>query len=372
MKIALISPLPPYRGGIATFSHLMASHLRPRHELYAVNFRRLYPQILFPGKSQLHPSRTALTPVRTDSILDVLAPSSWGLAARRIEAFQPDICLFIYWMPFFIPAYWRLVRLLGPRYKSAVLCHNVEEHESVTGLRWLKRRFFQNADRLVVLSSVSRDQLQNLSITTPTIVLFHPLNPVYGNELPQEAAKAQLGVPPEKPMILFFGVVRPYKGLIHLIEAARTLRQQGASFHLRVAGEFYQGYDETAAFVSREDLAEYVTLENRFIPDQEVASYFSAADVVALPYLTATQSGVVPIAYHFNRPVVVTEVGGLPEVVRQGETGYLVPPGDSSELAEVLGQNLPEGFHAMRSGVERAKGQFSWESFVTQLEWFLS
>lgn len=372
MKIALISPLPPYRGGIAAFSHLLASHLHPRHELYAVNFRRLYPQILFPGKSQLHPGRTNLTPARTDAVLDALAPPSWDLAARRIGAFHPDLCLFAYWMPYFIPAYRRLVMLLRSHCRTAVLCHNVEEHESFAGVRWLKRRFFQGADRLVVLSSVSRQQLQSLSVTTPTIVLFHPLNPIHGNELPQKAAKTQLGIPPETPMILFFGLVRPYKGLIHLLEAARKLQRQGTPFHLRVAGEFYQGYEETAAFVSREDLAECITLENRFIPDQEVATYFSAADVVALPYLTATQSGVVPVAYHFKRPVVVTEVGGLPEMVRPGETGYLVPPGDSASLAEVLGQNLPEGFRAMRGQVARTKGQFSWESFVNQLVRFLS
>jgi glycosyltransferase involved in cell wall biosynthesis len=372
MKIALISPLPPYRGGIATFSHLLASHLHPRHELYAVNFRRLYPQILFPGRSQFNHRRTDITTIRTDAILDVLAPPSWDLAARRIEAFQPDICLFAYWMPFFIPAYWRLIKLLQPRCRTVVLCHNVEEHESIAGLRWLKRRFFQAADRLVVLSSVSLQQLKSLSVTTPTVTLFHPLPTVYGDEQPQEAAKAQLGVPPDTPLILFFGLVRPYKGLFHLLEAARTLRRQGSSFYLWVAGEFYQGYDETAAFVSREDLTEHITLEDRFIPDQEVAKYFSAADVVALPYLTATQSGVVPIAYHFNRPVVVTEVGGLPEMVRQGETGYLVPPGDSSKLAEVLGQNMPDGFRVMRRNVARVKGQFSWKSFVTQLEQFLS
>lgn len=372
MRIALISPLPPYRGGIATFSQLLASHLAPRHELYAINFRRLYPQLLFPGQSQLLPGDVSLYPVATDTILDSISPSSWDLTARRIVAFQPDVCLFAYWMPFFIPVYWRLISRIGYHCKTVLLCHNVEEHESIAGLRWLKRHFFQAADRLVVLSSVSLQQLKSLSVATPTVTLFHPLPTVYGDEQPQEAAKVQLGVPLEIPMILYFGLVRPYKGLIYLLEAARTLRRQGTSFHLRVAGEFYQGYNDAADLVSRWELEEYVTLENRFIPDREVAMYFSATDVVALPYLTATQSGIVPIAYQFNRPVVVTEVGGLPEVVRPGETGFLVPPGNSFELAEAIRKNLPDGFRAMRRNVAQVKAQFSWENFTTQLERLLA
>ncbi len=372
MKIALISPLPPYRGGIANFSYLLISHLAQRHDLYAIDFRRLYPHILFPGKSQLHSDRTALATVRTDSILDALAPHTWNLAARQIEKFRPDICLFAYWMPFFIPVYWRIIRFLQPRYKSVFLCHNVVEHEKIPGLRWLKKRFFQAADQLVVLSSASRDQLKNLCVTTPTIVLFHPSNPVYGPELCQEDAKIRLGISPGIPTILFFGVVRPYKGLNSLIKAAAILKQQGVPFHLRVAGEFYTGYEKIADFISRGQLSEFITIENRFIPDEEVAVYFSAADVVALPYLTATQSGVIPIAYHFNRPVVATNVGGLPEVVQPGNTGYLVPPGNSDELAKVLGQNMPDGFNAMRNKVAKVKGQFSWESFTAQLERFLS
>ncbi|UCD36942.1 MAG: glycosyltransferase [Fidelibacterota bacterium] len=372
MRIALISPLPPYRGGISTFSYLMSSHLNVKHELYGVNFRRLYPQILFPGKTQLHQGRVDLPPFRTDQILDSVVPPTWDLAAKRIAAFEPDVCLIAYWMPFLIPAYWRLVRALRSACQTVVLCHNVEEHETVPAVRWLKRGFFQAADRLVVLSSVSSRQLDALSVDTPTEILFHPLTTVYGAEQSQTGAKAQLRIPPDVPVILFFGLVRPYKGLTQLLEAARLLQQQGISFHLRIAGEFYQGYDEALAYISRWDLGGLVTLENRFIPDGDVSTYFSAADVVALPYLSATQSGVVPIAYHFNRPVVVTDVGGLPEVVVPGETGFLIPPGDCTSLADVLAQNLKHGFIDMRDRVAQAKGQFSWENFITRLEQTLS
>ena len=173
------------------------------------------------------------------------------------------------------------------------------------------------------------------------------------------------------PVILYFGLVRPYKGLSYLLHAAHLLKERGTVFHLRIAGEFYQGFDEAVTLVDRLGLKEVVQLENRFIQDQEVSNYFSASDVVALPYLSATQSGVVPIAYHFNRPVVVTEVGGLPEVVEEDETGHLVPPRDSLALANALEDDLPDGFQAMRAKVGKFKERFSWASFVSQLEQFL-
>jgi glycosyltransferase involved in cell wall biosynthesis len=372
MKIALVSPLPPYRGGIATFSDHLIRHLTPQHEIYGINFRRLYPQILFPGKSQLHSEHVESSSAKTDSIVDSVNPFSWGRAARRISSFDPDVCIFAYWMPFFIPAYRRIMSGLSSGCKTVMLCHNVQEHESIPGLRGLKRRFFQAADKLVVLSTISYRQLDMLKVNRPTSMLFHPLSTGYGEELHQEKAKERLGIPENIPVILYFGLVRPYKGLPHLLEAAGDLKQRDIVFHLRVAGEFYQGFDEARALVNRLGLEAVVTLENRFIQDHEVAAYFSASDVVALPYLAATQSGVVPIAYHFNRPVVVTDVGGLPEVVQGGETGYLVPPGDSLALANALERDLPDGFRAMRKKVARFKEQYSWARFVSQLEHFLS
>ena len=368
MRIALISPVPPYRGGIATFSQLLVGALRPRHEVKVMSFRKLYPEYLFPGKKQIHTHAEAQGRTSTAFLLDPLVPASWEATAGRIHAFQPDVCLFVYWMPFFIPAYWRLVSLCRRRAKTAALWHNIEEHESFPGSRWLRRRFFQSVDRLIVLSEESQRQLADLGVTTPMTTLFHPADQAYGDPQPQAEAKVALKISPEIPVILFFGLVRPYKGLTVLIEAAKKLRDQGVIFHLRVAGEFYKGYEKAVAAVSRWGLTDTVTLENRFVPDREVATYFSAADVVALPYLTASQSGVGQLAYHFDRPVVVTNVGGLAEVVEPGLTGCVVPPGDSSQLAEVLRQNLPAGFRAMRREVARVKVQYSWDKFTTQLE----
>ena len=372
MRIALVSPLPPYRGGIAAFSHLLGTHLLARHELYAVNFRRLYPPFFFPGQSQTLTTATVPLPAPADTLLDSLLPASWDRAARRIRDFRPDVSIFAYWMPYFIPAYWRMLALLRPHGRAVILCHNVEEHENQPGLRWLKRRFFGAADGLVVLSDDGRRQLQRLAVSTPAATLFHPTYPGYGDGPPQAEAKARLGLDSGTPMILFFGLVRPYKGLAHLLEAARLLQQRGVRFHLRVAGEFYQGYQEAARAVARHGLTHSVVLENRFIPDREVATYFSAADVVVLPYLSATQSGVVQLAYQFQRPVVVTAVGGLAEVVQPGRTGFVVPPADGAALADVLAKNLPAGFAKLRGAVASAREAFTWERFIARLEHFLA
>ena len=371
MRIALVSPLPPYRGGIATFSDQLIRNLVTRHEVYGVSFHRLYPQILFPGKSQLQSGQVVSSRAKTDPIVDSLNPFSWGRAAKRIRDFQPDVCIFAYWMPFFIPAYRRIVNMLAGSCTRVILCHNVQEHESILGLGRFKRRFFQAADKLIVLSTTSAKELEVLKVSTPVSILFHPISTGYGEELHQGKAKQRLGIPENIPVILYFGLIRPYKGLPYLLQAAHLLKQRGTVFHLRVTGEFYQGFDEAVTLVDRLGLKEVVKLENRFIQDQEVSSYFSASDVVALPYLSATQSGVVPIAYHFNRPVVVTEVGGLPEMVQECETGHLVPPCDSLALADALERDLPDGFQAMREKIAKFKEQFSWDSFVSQLDQFL-
>lgn len=372
MRIALVSPLPPYRGGIATFSDQLIRNLVPDHEVYGVSFHRLYPQILFPGKSQLQTGQVGTSRAKTDFLVDSLNPCSWDRAAKHILALEPDVCIFAYWMPFFIPAYRRMVKKLSGSCTRIFLCHNVQEHESIFGLGRFKQRFFQGADKLIVLSTTSAKELEVLNVSTPTSILFHPISTGYGDELPQGKAKQQLGIAENMPVILYFGLVRPYKGLPYLLQAAHHLKQRGTVFHLRVAGEFYQGFNEAVTLVDRLGLKEVVTLENRFVQDQDVSCYFSASDVVALPYLSATQSGVVPIAYHFNRPVVVTEVGGLPEMVQEYETGHLVPPCDSLALADALEHDLPDGFRAMRGKVAEFKERFSWASFVSQLEQFLS
>lgn len=231
-----------------------------------------------------------------------------------------------------------------------------------------KRSFFNTLDHLIVLSSESHRQLESLGVSTNDTVLYHPIYRIYGEEIPDEEARKRLGILPKLPVILFFGLVRPYKGLPVLLKAARIMKDNGTPFHLRVAGEFYHGYREAEVMVADWGLDDVVTLENRFLRDEEVPLYFSAADVVVLPYLNATQSGVSQVAYHFNRPVVVTEVGGLAETVDDGKTGFVVPKDDSALLAEVLSTHLPDGFHAMRANVKRAQAQYSWENFMDRLE----
>lgn len=368
MKIMLISPMPPYRGGIATFGQALLDHLSKKHTMKATSFSRLYPSFFFPGTSQLLDGMNFHDNPQVDFIIDSINPISWRRTARVINSFSPDVCIFAYWHPAFIPAYRSIMRRLTEGIRCLLLCHNVQEHESIPGLGNLKRRFMASADSLIVLSGASEAIVYSMGIATPVKKLFHPLYDHYGAAPDQDTARHALGIKHGTPTMLFFGLVRPYKGLPILLDAAGELVRAKFHFHLRVAGEFYGGYDEAAGQVQTHGLDNHVTLENRFIPDREVGTYFSAADVVVLPYLTASQSGIGPIAYHFNRPIIVSDAGGLPETVIEGETGFVTPAGDAAALAKLLMEKLGTDIPQMPPRVERAKARWSWDQFITELE----
>ncbi len=368
MKIMLISPMPPYRGGIAAFGQALLDHLSPKHTVKATSFSRLYPSIFFPGTSQLQVGMDFHDNPQVDFSIDAINPLSWRRTAKIINSHSPDVCIFAYWHPAFIPAYRGIMRKLNKGVRCLLLCHNVQEHESIPGLGILKRKFMASADGLIVLASAGEAIVKSMGISTPVKRLFHPLYDHYGDASDQGIARSALGIGQDTPTLLFFGLVRPYKGLPILLEAAGALVRAKFHFHLRVAGEFYGGYDEAVKQVQVHGLGNHVTLENRFIPDDEVGTYFSAADGVVLPYLTATQSGVGPIAYHFNRPVIVSDAGGLPETVIEGETGFVTPAGDGAALAKLLMEKLGTELPQMPPKVERAKARWSWDQFVTDLE----
>lgn len=368
MKIMLISPMPPYRGGIATFGQALLDHLSQSHDMKATSFSRLYPALFFPGKTQFLDGMDFHDNPQVNFIIDAINPLSWRRTAKVINSYGPDVCIFAYWHPAFIPAYRSIMRKLNEGVRRLLLCHNVREHESIPGLGILKRKFMASADGLIVLASASEAIIKSMGITTPVKKLFHPLYDNYGDASDQDTAREALGIGQGTPTILFFGLVRPYKGLPILLDAAGELAKANFHFHLRVAGEFYGGYNDAVKQIQAYGLGNHVTLENRFIPDGEVGTYFSAADVVVLPYLTATQSGVGPIAYHFNRPIIVSDAGGLPESVIEGETGFVTPAGDATTLAKLLMEKLGTELPQMPPKVERAKGRWSWDQFAAELE----
>jgi glycosyltransferase involved in cell wall biosynthesis len=362
MRVVLIGPAYPYRGGIAHFTTSLARTFQEEHSTWVVNFRRLYPSLLFPGKTQLDESASPIR-VHSHRWLDSIAPWTYWTTGRRIRRLQPDLVVFQWWHPFFAPAYRGVCEAMGRalRERTIFLCHNVLPHESSPVDRLLSRLAFAYPRRFLVQSREDRGRLQELKPGARIVVRPHPIYEVFvRNEVDAVEARRRLGV--EGRMLLFFGLIRPYKGLSVLLEAfARAAEEIQAT--LWVVGEFYEPREPYDELVERLGIGRRIRWVDRYVPDEEVELYFRACDGVVLPYRSATQSGIVQVAYAFDRPVIVTRVGGLPDVVEDGRTGLVVPPDDPEALARAMVRFYREGMDRRGpEAVARVKGRFSWES----------
>jgi glycosyltransferase involved in cell wall biosynthesis len=367
IKVALVGPFWPYRGGIAHFSRAMAEGLTARgHAVRAYTFSRQYPERLFPGKTQLEAGAPPADPA--PRLLDTLDPRSWGRTARRIAADGAEAAVFPYWMPFFAPAFGTLARRLRRRGVTVLaVVHNALPHERRPGDRLLGRYALGACDGLVVLSDGVRHDVEALVPRVPVRQVAHPVYDAFGDPVPKAEARASLGLPPGAPVLLFFGFVRRYKGLHVLLDAMPAVLARLPDARLVVAGEFYA--DEAALRARAAPLGGAVRFDADYVPDEAVARYFCAADVVVQPYVSATQSGVAQIAFHFGRPVITTDVGGLAEGVLQGEAGLVVPPEDPAALADAVVRFFEEGLAARLSeGVRRARQRYGWDPLYEALE----
>jgi len=366
MRICLIGPIHPLRGGIAHYNAQLGLELANRHEIVAISFSRQYPALLFPGRTQFDPNSKSPGLV-TESLLDSINPLSWFLAARRIAELSPDLTVVHWWNPFFAPCTGTTVRLARRRSRGTVvfICHNVIPHEPFPATSALTRFALAPGDAWLVHSEADRRDLKSLSLHRPILTIPQPPGRGFGEPVSKEIARSRLGL--SGNILLFFGLIRRYKGLHHLLEAL-PLVLKTLNCTLLVAGEFYEGKDRCLSLIDALGLTSNVRVIDRFVPDDEVSLYFSAADLVVLPYESATQSAIIPIAHAFERPVVTTRVGGLPEAVRDGETGLLVEPKNPTALAEAIlrfyEERLEPTFRRNISQQER----FSWGNLANMLE----
>ncbi len=337
-RVAIVGPAYPLRGGNALFVAHLYESLRLDHDTYVVSFKRLYPSLLFPGKTQMNLSRVPVKSTPSRQIIDSIDPASWVRAVRWITRpkRRPDMVIFVWWNPFFGICYGVMARALRRRYGIPVVfvCENVVSHENRWVDRFLTRFALSAAEYFIVLSDVVGRRIESLFPTVPLRKAALPIYTCYRtSETDREPARQALGL--TRPTILFFGYVRKYKGLANLLRAMpRVLESVDAD--LLIVGEFYddrKGYD---AIVTDLGIRDHVRIVAEHVPDEDVGRYFCASDVVVLPYLSATQSGITQVAYAFGLPVISTNVGGLPEVVSDGETGYIVEPGDEEALAGAI------------------------------------
>ena len=361
MKICLVGPTYPYRGGISHYTQMLAREFMTSHDVQVVGFTRLYPSFLFPGRTQFDEGRE-LVHVEAVRAIDSIDPMSWRRSARAIARFDPGLVVFQWWQPFFAPAFRFIAARARKRGARVVfLCHNVLPHEPKRFDRMLTKWGLAASDGFVVQSREDAAVLR--SILPEARVEFNPM-PVFDlfreGDLGRADARRRLGV--DGNIILFFGLVRAYKGLTTLLDAF-ALCAERLEATLLVVGEFYESrrpYDDRIRALG---IGHRVRIVDRYVSNEEVPAYFKAADVVVLPYVTATQSAVVQTAYAFTIPVIVTAVGGLPDVVDDGRTGFVVPPNSPERLAAAIGRFFDERVAERMSAAIRAeRGTFSWSS----------
>ena len=368
MRIAIVGPFPPFRGGIADLNSALAYHLSKMHEVHAFNFTTQYPKAFFPGKTQ-YKSGGAAQDFHNIRCLSSINPLTWKQTADLIIKLKPDLVLFRYWMPFFAPAFSGVAKRIIKKSDSVIMaiCDNVIPHEKRQLDTLLTKRFFGFIDSFVVLSKKVEDELLNFVPEAKYKYSPHPIYSIFGDAPSQKQAKAELNISTKK-VLMFFGLIREYKGLDILIHAMEEIKDKLENFTLLIVGECYGDEKKYTDLINNAGITDNVQCHFSFIPDNEVGKYFSASDVIVLPYKTASQSGIVQIAYHYDTPVIVSNVGGLPEIVDDGKTGFCVEPNPSSFADAIRLFYSIQDKESFRSNIAEYKKRFSWDVMVKTVE----
>lgn len=362
-RIAIVGPVYPYKGGIAHYTGLLCKNLREQFETQMISFRVQYPKILF-RKEQKDFENNSFEVQDTKYILHTANPFSWGKCAREILAGKPDLVIFQWWHPYFAPCYRSLLRKLRRGgVKTLFICHNVFPHERFPMDRTLTKMVLKKGDFFITHSKTDAADLRSIRRDAAVCEAVHPTYDAFQfQNLTQEEARQKLGLGGQEQVLLFFGFVREYKGLKHLIAALPGIAKRLPKVHLLIVGDFGKDKQEYLELIAQNNAEQFLTICDGYTPDQEVEQYFAASDLVVLPYESATQSGIVQIAYGFERPVVATSVGGLPDVVLHEKTGYLVPPRDPKALAEAVVRFFEEQKAEEFAGnIRREAARYSWD-----------
>ena len=365
MRIAFLSVFYPYRGGIAQFNAHLYVALREKHTVKAFNFTRQYPDFLFPGKTQYVTPEDKATPVESIRILDSINPLTWSRTAREILRWKPDLVVFSYWMSFFAVSLGQVAATLRRKGIPTVsVVHNAIPHEPKFFDKPLARRFFKKNDLLVSMCDTVTADIRSLYPDARIVQQPHPVYDHFGQKQEKLAAQAALGLDPERRTLLFFGLIRDYKGLDLLIDAMPLL---GPQYQLVIAGESYGSFEKYEAQIAASGCADRIKVFNRYIDDEEVPKFFSAADVCVLPYKSATQSGITAIALHFEVPVVATPVGGLAESVERPGIGLMTPAISAESLAETIPQLYDQGLDTFVANIRTTKETMTWDVFAEKI-----
>ncbi len=367
-KVIILGTAHPFRGGLAAYNERLAKAFSDRGiNTEIVTFTTQYPSFLFPGKTQFtdQPSPTGYKITR---LLSSINPFSWIKTGFYIRKQKPDLIITKYWLPFMGPAFGTVAAIAGFRRETIRLSilDNVIPHEHRPGDKFFTKYFIHFTDAFIAMSDSVLHDLKTFTKRKPALFNPHPLYDHYGNPKSKEDACKIIGVDPNFNYLLFFGFIRDYKGLDILLDAMAMVGPKNPKLKLIVAGEFYNNSEPYLQQINNLQIEDYIVLKTDFISDDKVADYFSAADVIVQPYKTATQSGVTQIAYHFEKPMIVTNVGGLPEIVPHMKTGLVSEP-NSKAIASAINTfyDLPSNY--FEKGLAEEKKKYSWDRMLDSI-----
>ncbi len=370
--IVIVGPAHPLRGGLATYNERLARELQLNNKVTLLTFTLQYPNFLFPGESQ-YSNDPKPEDLNIDIQLNSINPFNWISTGYKYKKIKPDIIIFRYWMPFFGPCFGTFSRIVKSNGHTQMIAitDNIIPHEKHFYDKPFTNYFLGSLDKAVAMSRKVLNDLQTIfpkkKVAKNSSYHAHPLYDNFGEKLNRTEACEKLNLDPSRKYLLFFGFIRKYKGLDLLLESMALLPESQDQIDLIVAGEFYEDSAPYLEIIAKHGLENRVKLHTKFIPNDDVRIYFSAADVIAQPYRSATQSGVSQVAYHFEVPMIITNVGGLSELVPDGQAGFVcepTPEGLSEAILKIFeGQNIPQ----MKENLVDLKKQFSWASMVGAL-----
>ena len=367
-KIIIIGPAFPYRGGIANFNNSLAVEYKSQGaDVKIYSFSLQYPSFLFPGKTQYEegegPKDIEIIP-----IVNSINPFNWFKVASRIKKENPDYVIIRYWLPFMAPCLGTVAKLIRKTTKVFAITDNVIPHEKRIGDSLLTKYFVKSSDAFLTLSSSVLDDLIQFTGTKEKIFIPHPIYDSFGDIVEKSTAKEKLGLNENGKYLLFFGFVRKYKGLDIMLEVMADKRIQDLGVKLIVAGEFYDNKEEYITQINSLNISDYVILRTDFILEDQVKDYFCASDMITQTYRTATQSGVTQIAYHFEKPMLVTSVGGLAEIVPHNKVGYVCDI-NTKQIADYIVEFYTENKEKEFSdNTKEEKKRFTWKVLVEGID----
>jgi len=361
MKIAVIGPISPYRGGISHSNTVLCKNLSRRNSVTPISFKRMFPKLLYPGKTQKDPAAEKPKNMRILDVLDSINPLNWISIYRFVKKEKFDLLAFQWWSPFFTPSYTTIAWLVRKFTKTrvSVVCQNVTSHEDKFLDRFLTGIFFRKADFFITYSSSDKKDVKKL---IPKAKVEYIVEGTYDMQLgkPLEKARAKKSLGFKGKNIMFFGFVRDYKGLPYLLKALPlVLKNHDVTLH--IVGEFWEDKNQYLKEIESLGIKNRVKIVDRYVSDKEAVAYFSASDAVVLPYTSSTESGIIQLAYGLNTPVITTDVGGNKDLIEEGKTGLLATPKNPEDLAKKITLFYSKSLERkIKAGMEKNKAVFLW------------